>query len=150
METYDPAKADRVWQRVQGIRQPEQSAHQLLAQIQEEWVDAAIYLQLSRVLRGSASLTLRQMFQQEQAHAACLKGIYTLITGNHPHVQAPAVPQERPEVLLRRCYGREMHCLVRYESLSSDPEYGKVYSRLAQQEQEHCRKILEILGSLQK
>ncbi len=150
METYDPAKAARVWQRVQGNIQPEQTAHDLLELIQEEWTDAAIYLQLSRLLKGSQSVMLRQMFQQEQAHAACLKGIYSLITGTHPNVRTPAVTPSAPEIMLRRCYGREMRCLARYESRASDPEYGKVFSRLALQEQDHCRQILEILGNLKK
>lgn len=148
METLDPQKAARVWQRVH----PENSAQEqgLLSLIAQEWADATTYLQLSRKLSGRAATLLRSLFEQEQTHVACLKGIYTLTVGSHPKVAALPLPQESLEATLRRCYGREMQCLAQYEQRSTHPEYGKVFARLAQQEQEHCRIILEILGSLQK
>ena len=81
---------------------------------------------------------------------ACLKGIYTLTAGSAPKVATLPIPQESVETTLRRCYGREMQCLAQYEQRATHPEYGKVFAKLAQQEQEHCRIILEILGSLKK
>lgn len=146
METYDPEKTARVWQRVCGEQAPPR--HQgLPGLIAEERTDAATYLRLSRRFQGKASQILRRMFEEEQAHAACLKGICRLLTGTNPSTQAPPLPQESTEALLRRCYGREMRCLAEYEARSSDPEYGQVYARLAQQEREHCRRLLELLGS---
>ena len=150
METIDPAKAARVWQRVQATDPPENREQGLLELIAQEWTDATTYLQLSRQLQGSKSAMLRRMYEQEQAHAACLKGIYTLLTGKRPHVRALPPAQEPPEQTLRRCYGREMQCLASYEKRSSDPEYGHVFSRLAEQEREHLRMILELLGNLGK
>lgn len=148
MEILDPQKAARVWQRVH----PENTAPEqgLLSLIAQEWADATTYLQLSRKLPGKPAALLRQLFEQEQTHVACLKGIYTLITGTHPKVATLPLPSETPEQTLRRCYGREMQCLAQYEQRSSHPEYGKVFARLALQEQEHCRLVLEILGSLKK
>ena len=148
METLDPQKAARVWQRVH----PENNTQEqgLLSLIAQEWADATTYLQLSRKLTGKPAMLLRTLFEQEQAHAACLKGIYTLIMGEAPKVAALPIPQDNPETTLRRCYGREMQCLAQYEQRSNHPEYGKVFARLAQQEQEHCRIVLEILGSLKK
>ena len=55
-----------------------------------------------------------------------------------------------PEALLRRCYGREMQCLAKYEARSSDPEFGVVFARLAEQERRHCHMVLELLGHLKK
>lgn len=150
MQNVDPAKAARVWQRVQAENptvRPEQGLVELIAQ---EWSDAATYLQLSRRFQGKESAILRRMFEEEQAHTACLKGIYTLITGIHPTVRAVPPPENDPEQILRRCYGREMRCLAHYEQRSGDPEYGHVFSRLADQEREHCRLILELLGNLKK
>lgn len=149
MDTIDPATAARVWQRVQGTPTGE-VAQGLTELIAQEWTDAQIYLQLSRRLQGKESSLLRKMYEQEHSHAACLKGIYTLITGKRPAVKAAPVGPEDPERLLRRCYGREMRCLAQYEARISDPEYGQVFSRLADQEREHCRLVLEILGNLQK
>lgn len=150
METVDPAKAARVWQRVQAENptvRPEQGLVELIAQ---EWTDAATYLQLSRRFQGKESAILRRMFEEEQAHTACLKGIYTLITGTHPTVRAVQPTQDDPEQILRRCYGREMRCLAQYEQRSGDPEYGQVFARLADQERDHCRLILELLGNRKK
>ena len=148
MEIIDPAKAARVWQRVRGEMPAESPEQGLLEMIARERTDASAYLQLSRKFQGKQSAMLRRMFEDEQAHAACLKGIYTLITGKQPTVQTVPLSQISPEQLLRQCYGREMQCLARYEQKSSDPEYGQVFARLADQEREHCRLVLELLGSI--
>ena len=151
METIDRQTAARVWQRVTaGTRMPQWSIEELHELISQEWVNAATYLQLSRQVQGSHSATLRRLFQQEQSHAACLKGICNLITGTVPTVHAPKLPQEPVETVLRRCYGQQMRCLARYEAKSADPEYGQVFARLAEQERQHCHMLLEILGSLKK
>ena len=148
METIDKAKAARVWQRVQGASaaNPTQGLQGMIA---EEWADAAIYLSLSRRVQGNAASILRKIGQEEQSHMACLKGIYALQGIGKPDIPAPPPIDKAPvSVILRRCYGREMRCLAQYESRASDPEYGQVYARMAQQEREHCRLILELLGSL--
>lgn len=150
METYDAEKAARVWQRVHATAQPEPSTAELPALIAGEWADAAAYLQLSRRYQGRESAILRRMFEEEQSHAACLKGIYTLLTGEHTVTRTPPPAQESTEVILRRCYGREMQCLAQYEQRQSHREYGPVFARLAEQEREHCRMILELLGKLKK
>ena len=150
METIDPAKAARVWQRVQSTNLPENREQGLLELIAQEWTDATTYLQLSRRLQGTEGAKLRRMYEQEQSHAACLKGIYTLLTGKRPNIRTLPPPQEPPEQTLRRCYGREMQCLASYEKRSSDPEYGSVFARLAEQERDHLRMLLELLGSLKK
>lgn len=150
MQAIDPAKAARVWQRVRPDTPVETWEQALPEMIAQEWTDAAIYLQLSRRFHGKESAVLRRMFEEEQAHTACLKGIYTLITGTRPKVRAAAPEQEDTEQLLRRCYGREMRCLAQYEQKVCDPEYGQVFARLAQQEREHCRLVLELLGNLKR
>lgn len=148
METIDPVKAERVWQRVRGDTGEDKKEQGLLALIAHEWADAATYLQLSRRISGKDSVILRKLYEQEQAHAACLKGIYTMITGTRPVVRSVPVKQENVETALRRCYGREMQCLALYEARTDDREYGAVFQRLAQQERENCHMLLEILGRL--
>lgn len=150
MDTIDPATAARVWQRVQGTADQADPAQGLSELIAQEWTDAANYLYLSRRLSGKDSAMARRLFEEEQSHTACLKGIYTLITGHRPAVKAIPPAQEEPEALLRRCYGREMRCLAQYEARTGHPEYGQVFARLAEQEREHCRLVLQILGNLQK
>jgi len=148
METYDKAKAARVWQRVQQ-QSPPTPTQGLQGLIAEEWSDAAVYLSLSRRVSGNQSAILKKMSQEEQAHMACLKGIYTLQGTGRPEIPSPP-PLDKASVntLLRRCYGREMRCLAQYEARAADPEYGQVFARMAQQEREHCRLLLELLGSL--
>ncbi len=148
METYDKAKAARVWQRVQNeaAADPTQGLQGLIA---EEWADAALYLSLSRRIQGPQSAILKKMSQEEQSHLACLKGIYTLQGAGRPQIPAPPPPDKAPVgTLLRRCYGREMRCLAQYEARAEHPEYGQIFARMAQQEREHCRQLLELLGSL--
>ena len=150
MEVFDPQKAAGVWQRVQGGAAQSRPEEGLLELIAREAEDAEIYLQLSRKLQGKAGALLRKMYEQELAHAACLRGIYTLTTGKRAGAVTPKLTPDTPEHILRRCYGREMRCLAQYEARQNDAQYGHVFRSLAHQEQEHCHRILEILGALQQ
>lgn len=150
METYDTEKAARVWQRVQGKPETTPTIPGLQDLIAQAWMDATTYLHLSRRFQGKESAALRRMFEEEQSHAACLRGIYALITGSRPAIKSVTPAQEDPESILRRCYSREMRSLAEYEKRSADPEYGPVFARLAQQEREHCKTVLELLGKLKK
>lgn len=148
MLPYDPEKAAEIWKRVQSQPPAGPDPSDLLPLIAEEWTDAVTYLHLSRQFKGKEAAALRRLGEQEQAHAACLKGIYTLLTGQHPTLRTPPAPRENPQTLLRRCYGREMRCLAQYQARATDPEHGHVFSRLAAQEQEHCHILLQLLGGL--
>ena len=156
MEGYNREMAERVWQRVQQVQdvhnvaEPVQDTQWLLDLITQKRVGAATYLTLSRRMQGKNSILLHRLFEEEQTHAACLRGIYKLITGMNPHTHSIPPAQEPAQVILRRCYGREMRCLALYEVHSADPEYGQVFARLAEQEREHCRSVLELLGRLQE
>ena len=147
----DAGQAAEVWRRVRG----EQSAtradpiEDIQGLILEEWTAAATYLQLSRRMQGKeAAARCQQLFREEQAHVACLRGIYTLVKGVKPASHNVPVEQERVEIALRKCYGRQMRMLMEYEKRSADREYGPVFARLAEQEREHCRMVLELIGSL--
>ena len=147
MEHIDPALSARVWQRVQGgkSRDPEE----LVTLVAEEQADAAAYLQLSRRFQGKEAALLRQMYEQELSQAACLKGMYQMITGKQlPPTATGEQVSGNTQAALRRCYGREMQSLAAYEARMHDPEYGKVFARLAQQERAHCHQLLTLIGSL--
>lgn len=145
MENFDESRATRVWQRVRSSQPETEGLPELIA---GELEDGATYLYLARKLGGREGQALRQLSETEQSHAACLKGIYTLITGEAIAPRIPPLRQEPPERTLRRCYGREMRCLAQYEARADHPEYGPVFARLAQQEREHCMAVLELLGRL--
>lgn len=149
MDQINQVQAQRVWQRVRGTDQviPEVTLSDLIA---AEWEDATTYLQLSRKLSGRESTILYRMYQQEQAHCSCLKGIYTIATGKKPTLPKMTPIHGPIEQILRNSYGREMRALSAYDARSQDPEYGHVFIKLRDQEQEHCRLILELIGSLSK
>ena len=150
MKPYDPKTAISVWDRVKNTEPSAGDAPAILNLIEEELTDAATYLRLAKKLPPPQAAIARQLSQQEQSHAVCLKGIYSLITGRKALVPQPVISDDPPEIVLRRCYGREMRSLAQYESRQNDPQYGYVFRSLSRQEQEHCHKILEILGVLAK
>ena len=155
MHTYDSQRAARVWQRVQAVQDPakeipqDEPRHEVLQElIMNEWQAAATYLRLARQMPPKEAQTLQRLAREEHTHASCLKGIYHLMTGNQAATSSPKPENEPPELTLRRCYGREMRSLKEYEARCDDPEYGHVFMRLAEQEREHCRAVLELIGSL--
>ena len=150
MKQYDPKTEKMVWDRVQNAAVPASDAPAILNLLEEELIDAAAYLRLSKKLPPAQAAVARQLSQQEQSHAGCLRGIYTLITGRKAIVPQQVISDDPPEIVLRRCYGREMRCLAQYEARQNDPQYGHVFRSLARQEQEHCHKILELLGVIAK
>lgn len=146
METIDRDLQQRVWERVRSVAPAGNDPARLLELIAGEWTDAAAYLQLSRHYRGADAALLRQMHREEMAHCACLKGIYTLYTGQKAAVKAPPLPKELPEAALRRCYHRERQSQETYRQWMEHPEFGPVFARMHEQELQHCRSLLELIG----
>jgi hypothetical protein len=156
MEYDDREKAARVWQRVrkQGdaaaeqLPSVEQNTQGLLALITQEWEAAVVYQQLLRQFSGQEAVLLRKLFEQKHAHAARLKGIYVLMTGQRPVIRSAPPTREPAQTVLRRCYGAELRRLQQYEERSGHPEYGEIFAGLAAAQRNHCSWILELLGSL--
>ena len=149
MENIDPMLAEDVWQRVHG--QPKTNTPETLRTlVAREWTEAAVYLMLSRQLQGKEKAIVRKLFEEEQTHAACLRGIYWLITGDSLTTRTPPPTPEAPETALRKCYGRKLKAAAAYEARMQDPEYGAVFKDMARQERAHCRVILELIGDMRK
>ena len=134
MDRIDPKAAARVWDRVRAPQAAGLEAPALLSLIREEWLDALILKHLGR----SA--------ERPQETAACLRGIYRLLTGSPPKLTPPQWKQEPPQLLLRRCFERRMQLFAQYERLQTDPRFGPVFGRLALTSQAQACKILEALG----
>ena len=109
---------------------------------------AQTYLQLSRQIQGKPSAILQRMAREAHSQVACLEGICLLTTGEVPAIGTLPPETGDAQTLLRKCYGRAMRLLTTYEARRRDPEYGPVFVRLADQQQDHCRNLLEILGHL--
>lgn len=154
MEKYDTDLEARVWERLRGgsaaASAPPQDVQTLLAMINERWTDALTYHQLSKRLSGNAGATLKKLSAEEQANVACLRGIYTLITGQKASLSPPPVSREPADRILRRCYGREIRCLAGFEARTAHPEYGAVFARLAEQKREHCMLLLQLIGTMEQ
>ena len=145
MDTMDPKREREVWQRVRGETDLPGELKTLAAR---EWADAAVYLMLSRQMQGQQKAALRKLFEQEQNHAACLRGIYLLLTGEPLTARTSPPAPEPPEITLKKCCGRKLRAAAAYEALSGTAEYGPVFAQLARQEREQCRVLLELMGNL--
>lgn len=149
MEQFDTGMEESVWQRIHGetSARPAQSLQALAA---AELSEAAAHLMLSRQLQGKEKAMLRQIYEEDQAHAACLKGIHYFTFDKPLAIRHIPPAPESPVLALRKAYGRKLRALHQYESRIDDPEYGAVFQTLAHQEREHCRLILELVGNLKK
>ena len=150
MDAYDPALAARVWQRVRGQQEHQPPRQELLPLLADSWAAAAAYLSLARQVGPQAAATLRRLAREEQTTADALRGLHLLINGSRPALRTPPPLREAPEAGLRRRYTESLKAAAAYERLAGDPEYGPVFARLAQQEQEHCRQVLSVLGNWEK
>ena len=120
----------------------------LLGLLLDTGAAAENFSHLARCFQGCPSEALCRMARESRAQRACLAGIFALITGEKPRQQTPTPDGGTVQTRLKKSYARAMHLLAAFEGRSKDPEYGPVFQRLAARQQEHCRNILEILGSL--
>ena len=106
------------------------------------------FRELARCFQGWQSQALFNMARESRAQGTCLAGILTLVTGEE-YRPAP-VPADTGilSARLKKAYRRALGLLSDCEAWAADPEYGPVFQRLAQRQQNHCRKILEIIGSM--
>ena len=146
MEKIDPQKAARVGQRVQGTAGMD--VHLLQEAVLEESITATGWKQLSRNTQGQNKALLEQLQKQTWERCACLRGICRLLTGSMPEMPAVHTLREGNQALLRAGYGQLMRCLARYEAWQTDPEYGPTFAQLVRQTREHCRSVLQLLGSI--
>ena len=106
------------------------------------------YRRLAGRFSGWQAEALNRMARETRAQSACIGGICALIMGE-AHQKTVALPDSGTiSVRLKKAYSRAMHLLAACEGYTADIEYGPVFQRLARTQQEHCRKILEIIGSL--
>ena len=87
MDKIDPKTAARVWERVQAPPKQSLDANRLLPLIREEWLDLLICKHL-----GLST-------ERIQENAACLKGIYRILTGSLPRISQPQWKLEKAPIL---------------------------------------------------
>ena len=114
----------------------------------ESMTAAENYSRLSRCFSGWQAEALNRMAREARAQGTCISGICALVMGESPAKQAMLPDTGSLGVRLKKAYARAMRLLTACEGYSKDPEYGPVFQRLTIRQQEHCRMILEIIGSL--
>ena len=102
---------------------------------------------LAKVSQGREASVFRKIFEQEQATARTLRGIYILQTGMMPAQPAVKNANEITAARLRRCCTSAMTAAHTLEQRCGDPEFGPVYQLLAQRQRENWLLLLEIIGS---
>ena len=114
----------------------------------ESLTAAENYIRLARCFSGWQAEALNRMCREARAQGTCIGGICALIMDEPPKKQALVPDAGTLAARLKKAYVRAMHLLSACEGYSPDPEYGPVFRRLSIRQQEHCRMILEIIGSL--
>ena len=114
----------------------------------ESMTAAENYRRLARCFSGWQAEALVRMARESRAQGSCIGGICALVMGEAPEKTVALPDSGNMTVRLKKAYSRAMHLLAACEGYTADIEYGPVFQRLARTQQEHCRKILEIIGSL--
>ena len=114
----------------------------------ESLTAAENYRRLAGCFSGWQAEALNRMAREVRAQGSCIGGICALVLGETPEKSFPLPDTGTIAVRLKKAYSRAMRLLSACEGYTTDIEYGPVFQRLAAKQQEHCRKILEIIGSL--
>ena len=139
MEKYDSRMAQRVWNRVWA--EPEQPRQGPGALLLLEAQALADYTKLQKHFPEMKTLS-----EDMRQHIACLRGIRFLKDGHRPEPITIKPREETAETTLRRCYVQSLKAASEYGAQAEDPEYGCIYSQLADTKRRHCRTLLELLG----
>lgn len=148
MDELDRDLQKRVWQRVQGKNtMPTLGRQNLKPWMLAAQENAVTYQGLSRTFTGREAEQMKRLQQESQKCIACMKGICRL---RGEKIKLGPLPQNKDNQrhLLEKCYHRERQLWENFEQQAVEPEHGIVFSRLAQQAQEHCVTIMEILGRI--
>lgn len=147
MDKIDPAQAQRVWQRVQGTRSPDdvQALPRLLALESEAW-HTYTYLAKNTPLRDSKLLA--RLREQSMSQYNTLAGLHLFTTGDRPAQTPQPALRGNAEGLLRLAFRNRQQFLALLDSAQLPAELAFVLPLLRDQTEAHCRLLLELLGWL--
>jgi len=144
MTKIDPKLAQRVWQRVQGEASV-QEAPQFQTLIYREQELASACRRLATALPRKA-MFLEKIADAARARAVCLRGMGYLAQGDRAKTAVPAKKTESVESVLRSCCLKCANAITEYDRRGDDPQYGCIFSQMAQEHRAHYRLFLELLG----
>lgn len=147
MESLDKNREGQIWQRVRNSPAVP-PAGGLRALRREALGLAGIYRQLMSAMAGRAGEMAGQLYREEAASAACLRGLEVLRGEDGGNMKIPQPPKEPAVRLLQGCYQRTRLCLTEYTARSAETESGIVFRRLADRAEAQCERIAQLLGML--
>ena len=147
METFDRKREQQVWQRVNSpLPAPPREGLRVLRR--ESLVLAGIYRQLISSLNGKPAEKAAQLYREETATAAVLRGL-ELLRGEDSGKGRPLPPPGEPPMrLLHHCYRRTRNCQAEYTARSLEADCGGVFRVLAERAEQQCARIAELMGML--
>ena len=145
MERMD--KSREVWQRVMNSP-PAVPKAGLRGLRRESAALAAAYRQLAGSLSGKAGEKAAQLYREETATSACLRGLEVLRGEDGGKLKYPQPGKEPALRLLRGCYHRTRNCMAEYTARAVDPETGAVFRALADRAQRQCGLLAELMGMI--
>ena len=143
MEKYSSQMAQRVWNRVWSETEPPKGepGHLMMREAQA----LADYTKLQKTYPE-----IKALAEDIRQHIACLRGIRYWKEGHRPAPLAMKPHGDPAEAALRRCYVQSLKTAGEYADLSEDPEFGCIYSQLADTKRRHCRILLARIGNMDK
>ncbi len=139
MEKYDSRMAHRVWSRVWGEQQ--ESVKPLQQLLLAETQAASDFGRLQRRFPE-----MKPLWEQTLKNIHCLRGILFITAGTRPAPIPLKAAEEPADILLRKCVGRCLKTAADYDSVANDPEYGCIFTQLAEEKRQLCRRLLELAG----
>ena len=151
MREFDKETVRKIWQRVQS-EQPVSGDRRETGSL-SEWIAwelsfGDVYRRLAGKMSGQTAGKLRQLARQEQQHAGLLKGICVMTEGISPEIHPIPVQKAPVTTLLRQCYGEKLRAISQYEKRAADSQFGKVFQNILEQEQQQCRFLLQLMGTI--
>ena len=89
-----------------------------------------------------------QLYREETATSACLRGLEVLRGEDGGKLKYPQPGKEPALRLLRGCYHRTRNCMAEYTARAVDPETGAVFRALADRAQRQCGLLAELMGMI--
>lgn len=172
MTPEDYVRCDRIWQRVAPELEPyphlrggdalpapapeccslarvRETGELLASFIEEELADRRTYLAHLRCAPPAARRTLRQLADEEGAHARRLMGLYYMLTGESYRAAVCTGEGTMPwQALLRRRYGEECAGGYAYAKAAEETEdmcLRRILQRFSADEYRHAELLLRLL-----
>ncbi len=148
MDPIDPKTAQQVWQRVAAAPAPGISPGDLHSLIIPAMETASLYRTLAASLSGRQKEAALLLAAGQQDTVYALRGMQQMAFGKGVSGKGSPPPRQKAPRILNECYRRAKAALAEYTARIIHPEYGPVFRQLAAREEEHCAKILTLLGQL--